>query len=52
MEEIIARDPSLYQDEICDYIWLEFAVIVNQPQVSRLLKRIKLNRKKLHVIAS
>jgi transposase len=50
--ELLIRDPTLYQDEIAQYIWVEFGVDLDIPQVSRLLKDERISRKKVLVSAA
>lgn len=51
IKQLLQRDPSLYQDEISTYIDLQYGVKVDQPTISRCLKRLKITRKQLRIIA-
>jgi transposase len=49
VRRLLEDNSDLYQDEIADYIWLEYAVRLSQPSISRLLRRIKHTRKQVTV---
>ena len=48
---LIERNATLYQDEVADFIYMEFGIQLDQPQVSRLLKQAGISHKKLFVQA-
>ena len=48
---LIERNATLYQDEVADFIYMEFGIQLDQPQVSRLLKQAGISHKKLSVQA-
>jgi transposase len=49
VRRLLEDDSDLYQDEIADYIWLEYTIQLSQPSISRLLRRIKHTRKQVTV---
>ena len=50
--ELLEREPELYQDEIADYIYAEFEVIVSTAQVAKALRRINHTSKIVTVAAA
>jgi transposase len=48
---LIARDSTLYLDEVADYLFMEFGIQLDIPQVSRLWKQAGVSHKKLSVQA-
>lgn len=48
---LIERNATLYQDEVADFIYMEFGIQLDQSQVSRLLKQAGISHKKLSVQA-
>jgi transposase len=50
--ELLEREPELYQDEIADYLFAEFEVVVSNAQVAKALRRIKHTSKILTVAAA
>ena len=51
-QELLIWDPTLYLDEVADHIYMEYAVVLDNPQISRLWKAAKVSRKKNHVTAA
>ena len=45
IQKIIELEPDLYQEEICDFIYLEYGAHVKQPQLSKVLDRLNQSRK-------
>jgi transposase len=52
MLAVLDRDPTLYQDEVADYLYAEFDVKVSNDQVSRALKREGWTKKTVTVTAA
>ena len=50
--KLLEREPELYQDEIADYLFAEFEVVVSNAQVAKALRRIKHTSKILTVAAA
>jgi transposase len=48
---LIERNATLYQNEVADFIFMEFGIQLDQPQVSKLLKQAGISHKKLSVQA-
>ena len=48
---LIKHNATLYQDEVTDFIYMEFGIQLDQPQVSRLLKQAGISHKKLSIQA-
>ena len=48
---LIARDSTLYLDEVADYLFMEFGIQLDISQVSRLWKQAGVSHKKLSVQA-
>ena len=49
IRRLLEDNSDLYQDEIADYIWLEYTIQLSQPSILRLLRRIKHTRKQVTV---
>jgi hypothetical protein len=49
---LIERDPTFYLDEMADFIFMEFGVMLDNPRVSRLLKSLETTHKRLSVRAA
>ena len=45
VKELYQQESDLYQEEISDFIYLEFGIKVRQSQVSKLLKKLEYSRK-------
>ena len=48
---LIERDPTLYLDEVADFLCMEFGIQLEKSQVSRLWKNASVLHKKLSVQA-
>ena len=48
---LIERDPTLYLDEVADFLYMEFGIQLEKSQVSRLWKNAGVSHKKLSVQA-
>ncbi len=52
IKHLLDERPWYYQDEIAQFLLEVFDIDVNQTTISRALKRIKITRKKLKVVAA
>jgi transposase len=52
MAALIKRDPTFYLDEMADFIFMEFGVMLDNPRVLRLLKSLETTYKRLSVRAA
>ena len=52
VQSIIERNPTVYLDEIADFVFMEFGIQIDNPRVSRLLKALRTSHKKLSVQAA